>query len=186
MHPSAHRFSTTALAEADVKGKHVVEAGALNVNGTARDAIEALGPASYLATDMRDGAGVDLVCKAENLPRHVTGADVLVSTEMLEHAEDWAAAVRGMVNALAPGGLLLLTARGPGFPPHGYPDDHWRFTPEIMARILRACGLETVRCEPDSDPQSPGVFVLARKPPGWRRPRSWAAALAAITVAGVT
>src|SRR5262249_14737748 len=82
-------------------------------------------PASYLGTDMRDGPGVDKVCKAEDLPFLVgTGfAGVVVSTEMLEHAPDWAAAVRGMVLVLAPGGLLLLTTRGPGFPVHGYPED---------------------------------------------------------------
>jgi hypothetical protein len=65
---------------------------------------------------------------------------------------------------------------------HGYPEDHWRFTPDMMGRILDASGLETLRCEPDSDPQSPGVFVLARKPPRWRRPRGWEEKLAAITV----
>jgi len=180
MHPSAYEFSTTALTEADVKGRRVVEAGALNVNGSAREVIEAHEPASYLGTDMRDGAGVDQVCMAEDLP--VCCADVLVSTEMLEHAADWQAAMRGMTEALAPGGLLLLTCRGPGFPVHGYPEDHWRYTPETMAAILAACGLEILRCEPDPDPASPGVFAVARKPPVWRRHPGWAGALAAITV----
>lgn len=183
MHPSAYHFATTALTEDDVKGQHVVEAGGLNVNGSARSAIEALCPASYLATDMREGPGVDQVCPAEDLPGALPRrAGIVISTEMLEHAADWGAAVRGMVGALAPGGLLLLTARGPGFPVHGYPEDHWRFTPEMMSQILGACRLETLRCEPDSDPHSPGVFVLARKPPRWRRPPRWEDALAGITV----
>jgi hypothetical protein len=182
MHPSAYEFSTTALTEADVKGRRVVEAGALNVNGSAREAIGALGPESYLGTDMREGAGVDLVCMAENLPAALGPgtAGVVVSTEMLEHAENWQGAVTGMTELLAPGGLLLLTTRGPGFPLHGYPEDHWRFTPETMTAILGACRLEILRCEPDPDPASPGVFALARKPEGWRRPRGWQAALAAI------
>lgn len=184
MHASAAQFASTALSAGDVAGKRVVEAGALNVNGSARPAIEALRPASYLGTDMRDGPGVDKVCKAEDLPFLVgTGfAGVVVSTEMLEHAPDWAAAVRGMVLVLAPGGLLLLTTRGPGFPVHGYPEDHWRFTPEAMESILGACGLEILRCEPDPDPASPGVFALARRPPGWKRPNGWKAALAAVPV----
>lgn len=185
MHPSAYEFSTTALTEADVRGKRVVEAGGLNINGSAREAIEALGPESYLSTDMREGAGVDQVCDAADLAAALgkDSADIVISTEMLEHAADWEAAVQGMVALLAPDGLLLLTTRGPGFPLHGYPEDHWRYTPETMTRILDACGLEILRCEPDPDPASPGVFALARKPARWRRPRGQAAALKAIELA---
>jgi SAM-dependent methyltransferase len=173
MHPSAYAFAATALAEADVKGGRVVEAGGLNVNGSAREAIEKMGPASYLSTDMRDGAGVDQVCDAGCLAEELGrgAADVVISTEMLEHAGDWRAAVTGMTELLAPDGLLLLTARGPGFPLHGYPEDHWRFTVDTMTAILGACALEILRCEPDPDPASPGVLALARKPAGWRRPR---------------
>src|SRR5262249_39928597 len=136
---------------------------------------------SFLGTDMRARPGVARVCKVEDLPFLVgtVFAGVVVSTEMLEPAPDWAAAGRGMVLVLAPGGLLLLTTRGPGFPVHGYPEDHWRFTPEAMESILGACGLEILRCEPDPDPASPGGFALARRPPGWKRPNGWKAALAA-------
>lgn len=185
MHPSAYQFATTALTEADVKGRRVVEAGGLNVNGSAREAIEAMGPESYLSTDMRDGAGVDQVCNAGCLAEELGSgsADVVISTEMLEHAADWEAAVQGMVLLLAPDGLLLLTTRGPGFPLHGYPEDHWRYTPETMTQILDACRLEILRCEPDPDPASPGVLALARKPAAWRQPRDWAGQLLDIELA---
>jgi SAM-dependent methyltransferase len=172
MHPSAYAFATTALTRDEVEGKSVIEAGAYDVNGSAREAIEALGPHSYIGTDMQPGPGVDVVCPAEGLHLQFSQmgddgtADVVISTEMLEHAEDWAAAMAGMIRVLKPGGLLVLTTRGPGFPRHGYPDDYWRFTPDIMRAILGAAGLETVYCEPDPDPASPGVFVKARKPGG--------------------
>ena len=95
-------------------------------------------------------------------------ADVVVTTEMLEHAGAWRAAVTGIVRVLAPGGVLLLTTRGPGFPYHPHPEDHWRFTVAQMAAIAAACGLDIIRCEPDPDPNSPGVFLLAAKPAdGW-------------------
>jgi len=99
VHPSAYEFATTALAEADVKGRRVVEVGAYNYNGSVRGVYEAMGPASYLATDAQPGPGVDLVCAAEILPYALGDdtADVLISTEMLEHAEDWRGAVTGMV-----------------------------------------------------------------------------------------
>ncbi len=170
MHPSAYEFATTALTVADVKGSQVIEAGGLNVNGTARDVIEAMEPGSYVSTDMRAGPGVDVVCDAADRPaRFGAGtADVVVCTEMLEHAADWRSAVTGMVTLLAPGGLLLITTRGPGFPLHGYPDDHWRFTPGAGA------GLDVLRCEPD--PGAAGLLALARKPDPWEWPDGVAAA----------
>jgi SAM-dependent methyltransferase len=169
MHPSAFLFASTALAGADVKDRKVVEAGAYNYNGTVRGVYEAMGPAAYLATDAQPGPGVDLVCPAEKLPDLLGDgtADVVISTEMLEHAEAWRAAVTGMVQVLAPGGVLLLTARGPGFPYHPHPGDFHRFTAGQMAAVAWSCGLDIIRCEPDPDPASPGVFLLARKPEDW-------------------
>lgn len=171
MHPSAMAFACSALGPADVTGKHVIEAGAYDVNGSARGHVEALQPASYTGTDMRPGPGVDLVCLAEDLPAEFgpDAADILLATEMLEHAADWQGAVRGMTGVLAPGGVLVLTTRGPGFPLHGYPEDHWRFTVDAMGQIIKAAGLDVLRLEPDL-PTDPGVFVKARKPAGWAWP----------------
>lgn len=181
MHPSAMAFACSALTEADVRGKIVIEAGALNVNGSVRDHVMSLGPASYTATDMRDGPGVDYVVHAGNLPEFAT-ADVVISTEMLEHAADWQDAMRGMIGALAPGGILVLTTRSAGFPRHDHPEDHWRFPVESMRQILGAAGLTVERCEPDPDPASPGVFARARKPAGWSWPAGAADAWAAVHV----
>lgn len=167
MHPSAYIFASRALTEADVKGRRVVEAGAYDYNGSVRGAIEAMSPASYVGTDSQPGPGVDVVCPAENLPAVVGAADVVISTEMLEHALDWRGAVAGMVTVLAPGGLLLLTTRSPGFPYHPHPADHWRFPVDAMDGIAEACGLDVARLEPDPDWNAPGVFLLARKPAGW-------------------
>jgi SAM-dependent methyltransferase len=169
LHPSAYEFATTALIAADVEGKRVLEAGAYNYNGTARHAIIALGPARYLGTDGQPGPGVDVVCPAELLAKQFGEgtADIVITTEMLEHAEDWRGAMTGITTVLAPAGLLLLTTRGPGFPYHPHPGDHWRFTVDQMGRIATWCGLEVIRLEPDPDPASPGVFLLARKPEDW-------------------
>ena len=184
MHPSAMAFACPALTGADVRGKFVLEAGSLNVNGSVRPHVESLGPASYRGTDMRAGPGVDVVCDAADLPARFGpgSADVVVSTEMLEHAKDWQAAVRGMIGVLAEGGVLVLTTRSEGFPLHGYPEDHWRYSVSAMGVILASAGLDVERLEPDPDPQSPGVFARARKPAGW----SWPDVQAAWDAAGVT
>ena len=141
-----------------MKGRRVVEAGAYDYNGTVRRVYEAMGPASYLATDAQPGPGVDLVCPAEKLP------DLLGDGSRRRGDLDgdagarggWRAAVTGMVRVLAPGGLLLLTTRSPGFPYHPHPGDHWRFTVDDMDGIAEACGLEVVRLEPTRTPRRRG------------------------------
>jgi hypothetical protein len=88
--------------------------------------------------------------------------------------------VRGLVDATADGGVLVLTTRSPGFPYHPHPEDFHRFPVEAMREILGAAGLDIERCEADPDPASPGVFAVARKPGGWRWPAGADAALAAV------
>jgi SAM-dependent methyltransferase len=167
MHPSAYEFATTALKPPDVEHARVVETGAYDYNGSVRDAVLAMVPLSYTGTDVQPGPGVDLVCPAEDLPEALgdAAADVVISTEMLEHAHNWRAAMAGMVRLLAPGGLLVLTTRSAGFPYHPHPGDFWRYSLEQMAGIAAACGLDVDRLE--DDPGAPGVFLRARKPPGW-------------------
>ena len=188
MHPSALAFVTVALTAADVEGRTVIEAGALDVNGSARPWVESLRPASYLGTDMRPGPRVDVVCRAEDLPvRFGPGtADVVLCTEMLEHAESWRAAMRGLIGVLAEGGILVLTTRGPGFPVHGHPGDYWRFTVPAMRQILEAARLQVLACVPDTDPASPGVFCKARKPQRWIWPSRLDAAWKRTGVEAVT
>jgi hypothetical protein len=159
MHKSVYDFIADAVTKSYVAGNDVLEAGGMDVNGSVRPFIETMSPASYVSTDMRDGPGVDRVCLAENLPPHSAG--LVICTEMLEHAEDWRAAMLGVAGALRPGAWLALTTRSPGFPLHGHPDDHWRFPVQTMSRILSACGLDVIRCEPD--PSHDGVFAFARQ-----------------------
>ena len=168
MHPSVYAFAAGALTGEQVAGKRLVEVGACKYNGSVREAYEGMRPASYLGTDAQPGPGVDLVCAGGQLPGVLGSdcADIVISTEMLEHAEDWRPAVMGMARILAPGGFLVLTTRSPGFPYHPHPGDFWRFTIDVMDGIAEACGLEVLRLEPDGA-QTPGVFLLARKPQGW-------------------
>ena len=118
---------------------------------------------------MRPGPGVDEVCDAADLPVMFGGgsAGVVVTTEMLEHAADWQAAMTGLIGVLAPGGVLVITTRSEGAGYHAHPGDFWRFSVQAMAAILGSGGLDVLRCEPDLE--NPGVFAKARKPPGWQK-----------------
>jgi hypothetical protein len=145
------------ILPSDVAGKSVLECGSAVINGSIKPQILALGPSRYVGVDLNAGPNVDVVCAVENLPADVD-ADLVVSCELLEHAQDWKAAFRRM--AAAARETLVLTCRGPGFPRHNVPD-HWRFTPSDLWRASLLCGLWPVYC--GWDPQVPGVFLKAER-----------------------
>jgi glycosyltransferase involved in cell wall biosynthesis len=162
-------FAYGALQGREVAGKDVLEVGSLDVNGSVRPFVEARQPARYVGVDLEDGPGVDQVCDAVALVDRfgLNTFDVVISTEMLEHAEDWQRSVLAMVDVLRPGGVLVVTTRSPGFAWH-HPPDRWRYTQQAMADILDALGLEPIVLM--DDPEHPGVFCKARKPVGWIYP----------------
>lgn len=149
---------------------HVLEVGSYNENGSIRPVIEDLfEPQRYVATDMRQGPGVDFVVRAEQLTT-VLGTrrfQLVLCLEMLEHAQDWHTALYNIKQQVAPNGLLILSTRSPGFPYHGFPADHWRFTKRHLGEAL--ADMAMVGVEPDPDPDSPGVFALALGPSEVRR-----------------
>lgn len=145
----------------EIAGKVVIEVGSQDVNGSIRPLFEARGPAAYTGTDFADGPGVDLVLPANMLDIHFgqQSADVLVSCEMLEHAEHWQHDIEAMKRVLKIGGVAIITCRGPGFPYHGYPHDYWRFTPEHFGDIF--VDFETIELR--GDHPFPGVLYAGRR-----------------------
>jgi SAM-dependent methyltransferase len=143
-----------------VAEKRVLEIGAYGMG--VRPLIELYGPAEYVGVDFRPGPGVDIVADATRLDEGITGRgyDLVVTTETLEHVRDWRAAVEGFKRACRPGGALLLTTRSAGYPFHGAPDDYWRFDASDMRAIFS--DFELLANQPDEE--SPGIFVLARRP----------------------
>lgn len=113
MHPAAYswveRHSLT-------NHESVLEIGSLDVNGGVRD----LFPHANVYIGLNDvpGPGVDVVADAATYrPSHLF--DVVVSTEVLEHANQWKNIILMCLDALAPQGVLILTCAGPGRGPHG-------------------------------------------------------------------
>jgi SAM-dependent methyltransferase len=148
----------------DVRGRSILEVGSKNINGSVRSVLEPREPSSYVGIDVEPGEGVDRVTSVEQMAfqTEVCGRpfDIVVSAEMLEHAQDWHAAFRAMAELLVPGGWLLLTTRSEGFPYHN-PPDYWRFDAATLEQAARACGLLVVNLDPD--PQVPGIFLKAMK-----------------------
>lgn len=165
MHDSVMKFVQDNLYMTEVVGRYVLEVGSKNVNGGVRDWItKNLFPMSYLGVDMEGGPGVDVICRAEELvavvwPMRKSTYDIVISTEMLEHCEDWRSAVSNMKRMTHPNGILIITTRSPGFPRHEHPSDFWRFTADDFLKIFADMKMEAV-----SDPQTdhPGVFMKAK------------------------
>jgi hypothetical protein len=154
------QFCHDVILPEEVQGKTILECGSAFINGSVKPQLIAMGPSRYVGVDLNAGPNVDVVCAVEHLPDEAE-ADLVVSCELLEHAENWQAAFRRMC-ALARE-ALVLTCRGPGFPKHNVPD-WWRFTPADLAEASRRCGMIPIICCPD--PQVSGVFLKAVRPTG--------------------
>lgn len=145
-------------------GVRVLEVGSRDVNGTLRSVLGELVD-EYVGVDIEDGPGVDVVMNGLDIVSRFGRASfqVVVSTEMIEHCEPWREALVAMVETLAPGGLLLITTRSPGFALHGYPSDHWRFTrSDLRAALDPVCDIEVVASDPTLG-WACGVGVIARR-----------------------
>jgi SAM-dependent methyltransferase len=158
-------FAAKSLHPDEIRGRRVLEVGSKDVNGGLRPILESWHPAEYLGVDVAPGPGVDRVCPAEDLVTTFGQArfDVVVSTEVIEHVEDWRSVLANMKRVLAPNGLILLTTRSPGYPYHAFPHDFWRYDQADMRRIF--ADFEVLALE--DDPSRPGVFLKARKPTDW-------------------
>lgn len=141
----------------------VLEVGSYNVNGSVRGVGEPLA-ASYLGVDIQPGPGVDQIVNALDIVE-VFGAqsfDVVISTEMLEHVEDWPQIVYNLVAVLRVDGILILTTRDVGMYYHGYPGDYWRFSPSDLRKIFEPIGA-VINAEKDTDDQAWGSGIVVRR-----------------------
>lgn len=91
-----------------------LDIGGRDVNGHCRD----LWPNTrWTVLDILDGPGVDVVADAADwAPDQLY--DLVLCTEVLEHTPRWAQVVATAAEALRPGGRLVVTCAGPGWPEH--------------------------------------------------------------------
>lgn len=138
----------------------VLEVGAYDENGTIRDLFD---KTEYIATDMREGPGVDRVVNAHHLDAYFgeDEFDVVVCCEMLEHDDKFWVTLWNISHVLKKGGAFLLTTRGNGFPEHAFPNDYFRFMPASAPLLMNAAECGTIEAVPD--PQQPGIFVVGRR-----------------------
>lgn len=95
--------------------KKVLDIGSMDINGSNKYLFR---DCEYTGMDLGKEKNVDIVCAIEFFTP-TNKYDVVISTEMLEHAKNWYPALLKMYDVLESGGLLLITAAGEGRSEHG-------------------------------------------------------------------
>lgn len=150
----------------EYKARTILEVGSRNVNGSIRGHLEAMQTKSYVGVDIEAGPGVDLVANLYTLgTAWDSRQDVVLCLEVLEHLEDWRAAVNRLKALVKPGGLLIITTRRPGFIRHCHPHDYWRFRRDDLTMAFRDFQVEAT-----ADLNGYGVAIKVRKPWRWEGP----------------
>ena len=159
-HESVIEFGRKLVKERedDFVNKTMLEIGSYNVNGTLQDDFRPIAK-KYTGVDIEAGPGVDTVIKeSAKLSEVLTKAQIVICTEMLEHAKDWREAIHAIKNLATEG--IIVTTRSPGFPYHAYSEDYWRYTKEDFAHIFS--DMDIILLEDDT--YYAGVFIYAKKP----------------------
>lgn len=126
----------------------------------------------YTGADLALGPNVDLVLRDPYDWREIrsNSVDVLISGQVLEHAEYFWLTALEISRVLKPGGLTCLIAPSGG-PEHRYPTDCWRFYPDGMHALAKFSRLRPIEVvthwedmgDPGSDCWHDSVLV-AEKP----------------------
>jgi SAM-dependent methyltransferase len=171
MHDEVRAFLRSTV-EVPWASSSVVEVGSADWNGRAVDCVPALAP-FWQGIDLVEGANVDMVGDACMWLPLVAPVDVVVSTEVLEHAENWAELLASMCNALRRGGWLVLTCAGTGRQVHsadGGPrlkdGEHYRNV--TLAEVAAICAEYKVAMIRGEEGPPGDTRFLGRKESAWR------------------
>lgn len=117
---------------------------------------------SYVGVDVQQNPNADLHGAAEAIPAEDGSFDIVLCTQVLEHADDPAQAVREMHRVTAPGGRVLASTHGTQVY-HPNPGDYWRWTHTGLERLFTQNGdWERVDVEPNAGTTSALAMLVAR------------------------
>lgn len=117
MHPAALDFYAAHLSRLEPLA--VLEFGACNVNGSARDVYHQA--ASWYGIDVAEGRGVDEVADAATWTT-ADRFDIVICAEVFEHTPDWRAIVNNAHAHLREGGMFLASCATADRPDHSAVD----------------------------------------------------------------
>lgn len=145
----------------------VLDLGGRNINGSCRELFP--NATVYVALDIADGPGVDIVADAATWTPD-REYDYVISTECFEHCREWPAVVTTAYKALKPGGTFVATMAGPGRAEHSgvdggaalHPGEWYQnIGPGELLDVLNAAGFVEVTV--DQQPSPADVRAVATK-----------------------
>lgn len=119
-HPAQQQFfeDTTARFKHLCEGaSKILEVGSQNINGSVRQYFPSA--SEYLGIDIGPGVDVDWVVPGELIQLPASWADLVLTTECLEHCAAWEKVFLNMIRILKPAGLFLMTCASFGRGAHG-------------------------------------------------------------------
>jgi SAM-dependent methyltransferase len=118
--------------------------------------------AEYVGVDVVEIPSADIVGPIEALPIDDDSFDIVLCTQVLEHADDPAAAVRELHRVTKPGGRVLASTHGV-MVFHPNPNDYWRWTHTGLRRLFDLNGeWATVEVEPGAGTAAGLGLLIAR------------------------
>ena len=115
----------------------------------------------YVGVDVGENPKADLVGVVERLPVPDASFDVVLCTQVLEHCDDPAAAVRELRRVVAPSGRVLASTHGV-YVYHPHPHDCWRWTHEGLQRLFERNGVwASLEIQPGSGTSACLAMLLA-------------------------
>jgi SAM-dependent methyltransferase len=147
VHEAVIEYVEAAVRRYGLDGGAVLDIGGRDVNGTTRGLFPG---ATYTVVDINEAPNVDIVADAADLDLP-DRYDVVVCTEVLEHAERAPEIVAAAYRHLIPHGAFVATMAGPGRRPHsahGDPDPrpgefYSNVVPSELEHWLTAAGFST-------------------------------------------
>ncbi|HVC88719.1 MAG TPA: class I SAM-dependent methyltransferase [Gaiellaceae bacterium] len=104
----------------------------------------------YIGVDSSDNRAADLQGAIESLPVADASFDVVICTQVLEHCDDPAQAVRELHRVVRPGGRVLVSTHGVQVY-HPSPSDYWRWTHAGLERLfVVSCDWNAIQVSPAS------------------------------------
>lgn len=130
---------------------------------------------SYAGIDLpqNEAADVHVTAVGGHVPLPDGSADIVLSTQVLEHVGDAALYLGECRRLVSGGGLLILTTHG-YWPYHPSPTDYWRWTGAGLRKIVEEAGFQVVRLVGIMGLAATAVQLfqdaLRRRVPRWLRP----------------